>query len=277
MYRLVLSVLFFTFCTPVMAQSDRSGSSDYPGVERFPLSYIVDYSYEDVPEYRLILGGLEKVNGVIRPEREERIQGRLTRITYQVSDSHDAVEPFEFIKRQLQDGDAQVMFECHGRECGSSNYWANNIFRLSRLYGPDPGQHYLAVKRGADTFVLYTIKRGNKRVYAHLEVVQQEGNGFAAALSEQRFAYLTDPDTQLPVLAEVLQQQAALSVWLVGFDLARQQASEAFEQSRVAAEEVKDRLLGLGVDPARVEVFSAGPLVPMMAREGLAGVYVVLK
>lgn len=277
MYRRVLTILFFILCAPVQAQSDRAGASDYPGVERFPQSYIVDYRSSDVPEYRLILGGLEKVNGVIRPEQEERIRGTLTRITYQIPDSHDSIEPFNFIKQQLQGTGAEVVFECHGRECGSSNYWANSIFRYSRLYGVDASQHYMAVKRGAETFVLYTIKRGNKRVYAHLEVVEKQGNGFVVALREQGFALLTDLDAQLPLVVEIMQEQPQLSAWLVSFDLASGDLADALEQSRIAAETVKSRMLALQMEPGRIQVFPAGAVVPMLAREADAGVYIVLK
>lgn len=269
-----LPALFVLVAITAQAQSDRRGSADHPAVERFPLSYIVDYRQREVPEYRLILGGLEKVDGVIRPEHEQRIKGDMTRITYRMPTGHSSTEPFRFMRDQLLKKGAQVMFECQGRDCGSSNYWANSIFRISRLYGVDQTQHYLAARLGQDYFVLYTVIRGNKRVYAHLEVLSSEQGDLTQTLEAQGYARL-EAGGELPAtLFEYLESNPEVKIWVVGLDRSVEGFEAALEKSEQQADVVA-QMMRQQVDASRVRVYGLGPLAPLMIGEGEAGVYLI--
>ena len=71
------------------------------------------------------------------------------------------------------------LFSCIGRECGSSNYWANDIFGNRILYGPERNQYYSvfdAANEGREDFIaMYIITRGNRRVYAYFEFIEPGG------------------------------------------------------------------------------------------------------
>lgn len=269
-----LPALFLLVAITAQAQSDRRGSADHSAVERFPLSYIVDYRQREVPEYRLILGGLAKVNGVVRPEREQRLKGDMTRITYQMTTGHSSTEPFRFMRDQLLKKGAQVMFECQGRDCGSSNYWANSIFRSSQLYGVDQTQHYLAARLGRDYFVLYTVIRGNKRVYAHLEVLSSKQGDLTQALEAQGYARF-EAGGELPAtLFEYLKRNPEVKIWVVGLDRSVDSVEEALKKSEELADAVA-QLIRQQVDASRVQVHALGPLAPLMIGEGEAGVYLI--
>jgi len=66
----------------------------------------------------------------------------------------------------------ESLFSCEGRDCGRSNHWANYIFKQAILFGPDKNQFYIAVNHDDHLVGVYIIERGNKRVYAHLVVLE---------------------------------------------------------------------------------------------------------
>lgn len=269
-----LPFLAVLLISSVQAQTDRRGSSDDPSVERFPQSYIVNYRQSKIPEYRLILGGLQKVDGVVRPERELRVAGDLTRITYRIPDGHTSSEPFKYLRGQLTAKGAEVLFECQGRACGSSNYWANSIFRYSKLYGVDPTQHYLVAQLGQSYFVIYTVIRGNKRVYAHLEVLEGQQRDLTEALIGQGYAQVP-PNGELPQsLFDYLEQNPQLKIWLVGFDRKDGDVDDIIERSEGQARQLK-QVLQQQVDADRIRIFGVGPLAPLMMKAGEAGVYII--
>ncbi|MNZ33948.1 hypothetical protein D3C78_513140 [compost metagenome] len=65
------------------------------------------------------------------------------------------------------------MFWCQARDCGENSLWANEVFKNSRLGGADDQQAFILLRRSAEqnnTLVaLYSITRGNKRAYLHVE------------------------------------------------------------------------------------------------------------
>lgn len=273
MYRFLV-LLGCMLAGQAFAQSDLRGSSDHPSMERFPLSYIVSYSGRDVPEYRLILGGLEKVDGVIRPEKEKRSKGDLTRITYRIPPGHTALEPFNVMRDQLKTQGAEILFQCDGRDCGSSNYWANSVFRISRLYGVDQTQNYLVAQKGSTYFVIYTVTRGNKRVYAHVEILESLQNDITAQLQSQGFVRVPDQMELPETLYEYLQANPDVLLWVVGFDRASGSVDESLARSQQAVDRLS-RDVSSRVGEAQVRVFAAGALAPLMVRDGEAGIYLI--
>lgn len=97
--------LLLALCVPLsaFAADDISNSRDYKKFERFPSSYIVQYKQSQTRDYRLILGGLEKIDGSLRAEKEKRIAGQLTQITYRIPENHSAKEAFEYFYAQIID------------------------------------------------------------------------------------------------------------------------------------------------------------------------------
>ncbi|WP_028470937.1 DUF4892 domain-containing protein [Neptunomonas japonica] len=156
------------------ATDDLTGSADDGVLERFRGSWIVNYKTAPLTDYALPLGGVEQVNGVERLEREERITGRLTRISYRIPEGNKTRKVFNFFKTQLEMKKAEILFSCQGRECGSSNYWANDVFDFSKLYGVERSQYYLAARLPGVTVLMYTVERGNRKLYAHIDVIETD-------------------------------------------------------------------------------------------------------
>ncbi len=126
-------------------------------------------------EYQLGLGALQKIGGRWRHKQSEVIAGELTRITWQVAEGYTAEEAYDGMAEQLPE-QAQLLFECMGRACGSSAQWADRVFNQRLLYGHDQRQRYSAWRweEGAQswTAVIYAVDRANRRHYLHLDLLK---------------------------------------------------------------------------------------------------------
>ncbi|MEH6626232.1 MAG: DUF4892 domain-containing protein [Motiliproteus sp.] len=259
--------------------ADVAGSEDVKELDRYPLSSIVQYNQSIVPEYRLALGTMKKVNGVLSPENAEYINGLLTRITYRIPSGHGSRDAFDFVTEQLKPIPHQVVFECQGRSCGSSSAWANSQFGISKLYGIDREQHYRVVRLNGDkptTMVFYAVRRGNKRVYLHIDRIQAQG---AVALrgaeqllgkmlkSERVVVSLKDwtEDEVASVAAAItalLTERPLSTIWLVGHQAKQGPFVRLRNDSMKYVSEFRQRLVEQGIDEHRLKLLGIGPLAP---------------
>ena len=151
---------------------------DHGAVARFPESQTISIDTLENNNYRLVVGSLQRVNGQVVPEKSERLRGRLTKITYEISPQYNHDEVLNFFLEQFEQSQYEQLFRCNGRSCGSSNYWANDVFSDRILYGPERNQFYMVMDASNassyPTYVsIYIITRGNRRLYAHVEVIEQ--------------------------------------------------------------------------------------------------------
>jgi hypothetical protein len=159
----------------VWAADDLPGSRDLEVLPRFPGSQIVRFSEAQEQERVYPQGAIRRISGRLRYEREVRAHGQFTAVTYELPRTHSADEVFSAAREALQAQDAELLYWCEGRECGSSNLWANAVFGESILYGSDDQQAYalmrLAEPRQDSLLALYSITRGNRRAYLHAELL----------------------------------------------------------------------------------------------------------
>ena len=269
------------------ATSDVPGSADYDLLERFPRSHIMQYEQESAASpYRLILGSLKKINNVLAPKRSKQIDGRLTRLTYRIPDGNRSDEVSDHFIREVEENDGQVIFHCRGRECGSSNYWANTIFERSVLYGPEQFQNFFVARfidADASTFVsVYTAQRGNRRLYAHLDVVeanQTEVGADPRSLLDHlrdRVSYLLsgvnfdsthhltmDSERSIAVAAAAIKLDESVKIYVVGHLQGAGSLESLVDTSRQRAEQVVTKLIEHGVDPVSISAHGVGPLSPL--------------
>ena len=100
-------------------------------------------------------------------------RGQTTSVTYELPAEHSSTEAFTAAREALQKQGAELLFWCQARDCGESSLWANEVFGNSKLYGADEQQAYLLLRLAApndDSLVaLYSITRGNRKAYLHVE------------------------------------------------------------------------------------------------------------
>lgn len=275
-----------------LAQSgDVAGASDYPGLARFPGATIAEYSVQNNANYRLALGRLQRVNGRVTAGREERVQGALTRITYQIPSGFSGAETFAHFMQLIEPGNSEL-FRCQGRACGSSNFWANDILGNRVLYGPEQEQFYAAVASsnaaGEDIryIVLYVITRGNRSVYAHLDIVdvamadpleapqtpeslmarlQQEGSVIVRGIGFDADDSMEESEG-LALVARALQLAPQLQVYVVAHLRGTEEFDVLLARSQQRAEQVVEWLVQAGVAVERMQAQGLGPLSPACAQ-----------
>ncbi|MCG8413262.1 MAG: DUF4892 domain-containing protein [Pseudomonadales bacterium] len=257
---------------------------DHPLISRFPDSEVVDVEFVEDANYRLVLGTLQRTRGVVVPENSERLRGDVTKLRYEISQEFTGDDVFEFFQQQFADSGYDMLFTCSGRECGSSNYWANDIFRNRVLYGPERNQHFMALQAGDAHLVLYIITRGNRRTYAYLEIVEEEGAAPEISLpSSELLASIADTgsiaipglsfinDRQLEdtqVLADIASELAAnteLQLYVVAHLSGSQELEQLLNRSTARAQTVRQQLINLGVEANRLVARGLGPLAPSCA------------
>ncbi|MFC3608939.1 DUF4892 domain-containing protein [Stutzerimonas tarimensis] len=236
---------------------DVPGSEDLPTLSRYPQAEIIDYSRETVAERLYPMGSLQRIGGRLRMNDQVVVGGELTGITYQLPRIHSGLEAFTLTRQALLEQDAELLYWCEARECGSSSLWANSVFGKAMLYGPEAGQGYLLARlaeegRGADSLIaLYAITRGNGRAYLQVERLQPDaplGSVLPAPatllrqLRETGELHLTRlPDEPggewLRVLQRAFQQEAHMRVSLSGAE----------------ATEWREALVALGIRAGRIE------------------------
>ena len=255
--RLLVPWLFFVFSLNVQSASDIRGSSDYGSFERFPRSTIVQYKEIENTDYRFVLGGLEKIDGVIAPEKEERLSGKLYQLTYRIPQNHSSEEVFSFFLAQLQDQGAIEQFNCQGRACGSSNQWANTIFKYSRLYGLDTTQRVATFKNNQRYFALYSVQRGNKKVYLRLDVLEASSDHSGLDKSELVQEYV-DTEEGFEKLLTFIQNNPEQLFWIVSADFSAGSYQENLDDALKNGNQLKAKLIAKGVLAEQVNVHPVG-------------------
>ena len=163
------SILISCFCVSLAAQAEVTLSVTEN-------SLLIEQTELSAPYYTLPTSSMRKVNGVIGAEYNLSLSGQLSSYTWEMMPGISAKIAYDKALEELKTVNAQVLYQCHGRSCGSSNQWANQVFHQSRLYGLDSQQSYAALKqdtlKGVNYYALYSTERGNRKVYLHLEMIQ---------------------------------------------------------------------------------------------------------
>ena len=290
-------LLLALLSTPAHAQSagEQTAGADHPLLMRFPDSEIVEYDRTNELNHQLVLGTLQRTRGEVVPESAERLKGRVTRIVYAIPSDYQVSDVREFFAQQLRERGDSILFSCEGRACGSSNYWANDIFKRRILYGPERNQYYLAARSNTalenDPFLaLYLITRANKRLYAYVEIIESEiavapqalvNEGLLAATLREKGSVVLpwvqfttaggadeelDDPSALDYLVRLLRTDPEIRVYLVSHLTAPERSLESLlEQSEKRAQLIKAVLLEKGIVGARIEAAGVGPLAPSCA------------
>lgn len=287
----------------VLAQDD-SGKNPL-SLQDFPGARVVVQERKKNTDYTLAFGSYKKIDGSWVVDNRRRVQGNLVRQTLELSSDYTAREGFDFYLKQLQRFRVRELFSCSGRECGSSINWANNHFGVIQLYGLDQYQYYgvyevLTEQQSPYYVSLYSVLRGNRRVYLQLDIVQpdEESTRQIASTPETLERLLGDQgyyvfpglrltgtasepelslqEEHLETLVELLKRQNRWQLALVGHDYASSNLDHQLQASLVYAQALKTALLKKGVDADRLEARGLGSLAPAGRGERSARIEVVL-
>lgn len=283
--RLVLSAsgLALALCGPPVPAQD----GDHPLLAPFPDSELASVERLADTRYLLVLGTLQRSSGIVAPEDSRRLRGDITKLVYEVSREFTGQDAYRFFAEQAAERGYRELYRCAGRACGSSNYWANDVFRNRVLYGPERNQYYLALEAadaaGAPAHIsLYVITRSNRRIYAYLEIIEENASTLVPAPSSllaeiigRGSAILPDivfSEQDLPVdapnldaVARLIGDRPDLAFYLVVHLGGGQDLDTLLRRSTARAEALRRRLIGAGADGARIAARGVGPLAPACA------------
>ena len=284
----------------LLAGAARAQPSDHELFDGFPDAQISEFQREDGVNYRVVLGSLQRVRGQVTPEDSRRVRGRLTRVLYEVPSGFSGQDVIDFFVDQMHARGYQELFSCAGRACGSSEYWANDIFGNRILYGPVQNQFYLAMGAeppGRFYVSAYVITRINRQLLTYLEIIEPENIASEAGVTPQS----SPSPSPSPMLSQIQESGGAVVPGLgftaddaleSGADLneivelmarnpelrlhvvAHLQGDESLEslltRSESRAEAVRQALIAAGADPSRLTARGLGPLAPLCSAEDCA-------
>ena len=145
-------------------------------LNEFPHSRVVSIDEEDVLDYEIGLGAMQKISGTWQFKHSERLSGRLTSYTWQIIDGFTSQEVMaDLVDRAEQLDDSTLLFSCDGRACGRGVEWANRVFHQPVLYGREDLQRYRVFSIGKDqrnVLIIYASARTADRQYLHAEVFE---------------------------------------------------------------------------------------------------------
>lgn len=157
--------------------ADVKGSADHPLVSRYEGAVIVRYETKKFDEYTLLTG---KVGGGGGDGKPVALEGRVTKIRYEIDKQRSTLEVFRNYEAALTGAGFEVLFSCKNEDCGGFAF--SRAVHGGAMSGSEEDQRYLAAKlvrpEGTAYVSLYIKKAyeigGPKRnnVYADLHIVE---------------------------------------------------------------------------------------------------------
>jgi flagellar motor protein MotB len=296
MWNKLVSICFvgaLTVATVTARQSDLPKSKDHPLISRYPGSVINLYSVTEFEEFTL---PLSKVNGQGAFEKNQHLEGKITRIGYAVPGGRSILEVFRNYESALQKGGFTTLFSCANADCGSAG--SAKLFPT----GADDwvwnaGHRYISAKltrAEGDVYVSMHIgqwsdlNRGTSIVLYVVEVKPMEGGlvtvdaavlggditrtGHAAVygiyFDTAKAELKPESDAALKEIVKLLQQSAQLRLFVVGHtDNVGSFASNMDLSKRRADAVVSALTTKYGVSPSRVDAQGAGPIAPVSSND----------
>jgi len=266
-------VLLMSPCVSIAAETDLSSL-----IPQYPRSELVEFTEDkEIATHEIMMGALKKSGGIVEPEASEYVVGRRVASTWYIPNEQRTEVVSDFFKDRLK-SKGEIVFECKGYGCGSSNYWANNVFKRAILYGPEEYQHYFLTRidgEGTTWYVAtYVALRGTRKLYAHTDIVivesahKQAGGAAIVRALESDGKYVIDvgeEDKTLDGIVEAMQLEPLFRIAVVQH--ARKQQGESVPQAIARSEEMARRyvakLVARGVNSSRVQAYGVGPLAPV--------------
>ena len=248
-------------------------------LELFPGAELVESRVDEkIESRRIVLGALKKIKNELQPKFFEYVSGTQKSNTYYIPTERRIDKLVEFYLDQLS-GSARILFKCEGRDCGSSNYWANTVFTTPLLYGPEQYQNYIIARDLAtdDYIAIYVGQRGTKKIYVHVQITSTvekqsrstKGTLFESLDSHGRFVIETSnvvlERDLVEDLVEFMKLNEPSKLTLVSHDSLQKSESieDGMQRTLRHSESVKSALVDAGISKERIQAFGLGPLSPL--------------
>lgn len=285
-----------------LAQDDVKGSKDHPLIGRFAGSIIRVYEVKEFDEHTV---GLGKLSDASRWAKSEKVEGKVTRMTYLAPAGASTAAIVRSYEEALRKAGFEILFAAGEQELGPRyGLWHTKVYpdpqrRRSYFIGSKAPRYLVAKLRRAEGdvwAVVYAAFGGpdaRNQPTIQLDVIEvkalEKGLVTAGAMAEEitkagRIAIYTlyfDTDKAeikpesgptLKEIAGLLQQSPGLNLYIVGHtDNTGALAYNVDLSQRRAETVVKALTTAHAVDPARVRAAGVGPLAPVVSNASEEG------
>ena len=278
--------LFIAVAAPaVAAAADVEGSKDHPLISRYPGAVITEYSTREFDEYDLPLGKLDQDHWA----KSQRLEGKLTRIHYEVPSTRSPLEVFRNYQQALTRAGFQTLFTCSGPECGGGAIgtvgWCGGCSprQLSTKLSRPEGDAYVSVHleqdssgnpiaTQVDVIEIKPMEAGLVAVNAESLANDITRTGHASVygilFDTGKADVKPESDATLKEIAKLLSQNAQLKLFVVGHTDNVGQLAANTDLSRRRAEAVMKVLTAkYGVAAARLQAAGDGPTAPVASND----------
>lgn len=282
---LVTGLLLVSLCLHAQPRQKDVGR-DHPLLERFPGSVIVRHKSDEFDTLAVPLG---KATDVDEFEESTRVEGKITRITYEMTEVHSTTEVFRSYRDALAGAGFEILYLCEMEVCGNQLYFQNLerpfIIRGEHRYlaarvSPPQGNAYVTVR-------VYTTAKHDPPVRAMVNVAEVGGMESdlvkvnAEAISSEIISqghialygiYFETDKAELQSASDVMLQEMArflatdplIKVYIVGHTDTVGALDYNMELSQRRAEAVVQALVArYRADATRLISMGVGPLSPV--------------
>ncbi|HDQ26188.1 MAG TPA: DUF4892 domain-containing protein [bacterium] len=298
-FPVVLLIVLFSLAAAAAAQNDIKGSADHPALSRYPDARIMYYTAKEYDEYRLITG---KKEGRDTPAKGERLEGKVTQITYAAPAERSTLEIFRNYEAALKKAGFETLFSGRSDDMGSR--WIDDFIGAAvrapkDSIGADPGTrlnrsdfHYLAAKKDGGDKVIYVAVCSALGWFQKFPIVQvdiieakpmdtglikADASAFEKAIKEKgtvpvygiffdtaRAEIKPGSEQVLKEIAALLKKNTKLNIYVVGHTDNTGQYESNMELSKKRAESVVSVLAGeYGINRERLQPAGVGPVAPV--------------
>jgi outer membrane protein OmpA-like peptidoglycan-associated protein len=219
--------------------------------------------------------------------------GNLTRLVYESPKERSPLEVFTNYEQALKGAGFEILFECKDKECGPS-YASSRWARVNGMRIVSSPMWYLAAKKRSEDMEAYVaisvVKGGHQidvlearemekgKVKVSIESLRKElvaeGKAVLEGVYFETDKAVLEPESKpaLAVIAELLQADPAMKVYIVGHTDTDGDLQHNMTLSRARAQAVVDALTKEhGILLHRLEAHGVGPLSPAKSNRGADG------
>ncbi len=164
---------------------DVEGSSDHPMVSRYPGTEIIDYDFREFDEYEILTGKVVHAPGEpgnSRAEASEKLEGKITKISYYLHEDRSTLEVFRNYEDALKAEGFEILYTCSNKECGGRTF-NHKVVEYKHGFGDNYyEQRFMAAKLArseGDVYVsLYTVKNttgggpDRNHLYTQIDIIE---------------------------------------------------------------------------------------------------------
>jgi outer membrane protein OmpA-like peptidoglycan-associated protein len=303
-----ISAVAIAITSVITEAGDLRGSRDHPMIKRFPGAKIVNYGVKRFDEFKLLTNKITKAlryGGKLTNANSKSIEGKITKITYEVPQGRSSLEVFRSYEQALRKANFAVLFKCKNLECGGRafNYTVQRPFRGFAGNGGD--QRFLAaqLKRSTgDVYVsLYTVRNysaggpTHNRIYTQLDIIEikkmqtglikVDANAMARSISttgrialygiyfdSNKAIIKSKSNAALAEIAKLMKKQRSLRLVVVGHTDNRGSFVHNMALSKRRAGAVMSALVRrYGIGAKRLRHWGAGYISPVASNRSEAG------